>query len=74
MSEFDVDAYTSEIEAEFLRPFQLCHSESGDDKDDDNDMVYHGTTTKKRDIMKERNALPIHMTTNLVMSTPPIGI
>ena len=37
MSEFDVDAYTSEIEAEFLHPFQLCHSESGDDEDDNDD-------------------------------------
>ena len=39
MSESDVDAYTSKIEVEFLCPFQLCHTESGDNKDDNDDDV-----------------------------------
>ena len=73
-SEFDVDAYTSKIEAEFLRPFQLCHTESGHDEDNNDDDGVSWDDDEEEIHHERRNALPMHTTTNLVMSTQPIGI
>ena len=56
-SEFDVDAYTSEIEAEFLRPSQLCHTESGEDEDnnDDDGVSWDNDEEERHHEWKERS-------------------